>query len=392
VTASVGASARRFGLAGLDHGRAVAPLPGGGVVLAVTGEGPLDFGCGFTLAAGDELGINQDLDVFITALLPGGACAWSKRLRIAGQDRVDDIAVDLAGNIYAVGWLDFWGDVSRRMFVARFNADGTEAWRRELPAETESHNIKLGPDGNLYISGAVWSSIDFGGGVLSSAPGSSADVFLASYTPAGIYRWARRFGYPGYQAPSGGLAISAQGDLVIAGQLASGGNFGGGVIQGTGFVASFGLGGAHRWSRGYAGAYPGAVAVGVDGAIFLAGWIPASADLGGGSLPAGSFLAGLSRVEGALDWSRSVPLSQISDLAIDTSDQLYVAAAMQVASFTSAGTSRWTRASGEMLSIAYGNGYVHAAGQLRGTTTIDGAPMTSVGSSNGDILLHRLSP
>ena len=196
---------RQFGVSGSHRGFAVAADPTGGVWLAGTCEGTIDFGGGeLASAAGEEFH-------------GGDAC------------------------------------------LVHFAADGSHLLSKLYPGlETQTVSaIAVDPAGNLYIAGQLYGSVDFGGGALASSSVGS-DPYVAAFTPDGAFRWQRAFANYGQSAPSG-LAASADA-LVLTGRndapidLGSGlaelphpnGNFG----AHDNFIASLDpQGGATRWAQ-----------------------------------------------------------------------------------------------------------------------------------------------
>jgi hypothetical protein len=110
----------------------------------------------------------------------------------------------------------------------------------------------LGVDasGNIAIGGTFSGSIDLGSGPLLST--GSADVFVASFDPAGTFRWSARFGGAGPDTLQT-LATTPAGDVIL------GGTFSGSVSFGTttlnrvagidSFVARLDPSGTPQWAQ-----------------------------------------------------------------------------------------------------------------------------------------------
>jgi hypothetical protein len=230
------------------------------------------------------------------------------------------------------------------------------AWSRALGrfTGTSGGNSSVVADGagNVYVAGSFAGTLDLGGGALTSA--GALDVLVASYTAAGVLRWAQRLGGAGADSATG-LAADSDGNLYLVGGFEGPVSFGGDTLTSAGaadvFVVSLSSGGAHRWSRRF-GSYGEDVSggVAVDGAanVAVTGRFAGSIDFGGGSLAA----------EGSSDGF--------------------------IATFTGAGAHRWSRRFGSddaqgtgVASDSTGNVYV--SGRFRGSASFGGGTLLSTG-------------
>ncbi len=159
----------------------------------------------------------------------------------------------------------------------------------------DARDVAIATDGCIYLLGSNYGTIDFGGGPLVSS--GYADVVVAKLDPDGHHLWSRQFG-DGSQDSPGAVAVTPDGDVVIGGSFAGGIDLGGGTLTSVDgddvFLARLdGTTGDHVWSRSFGGAGDqmiSAVAIDGSGAIYLAGQLEGSIDLGGGALAsAGSY-------------------------------------------------------------------------------------------------------
>src|SRR5262249_8206046 len=130
--------------------------------------------------------------------------------------------------------------------------------------------------------------IEFGGNPLVSSGGT--DVFVASLDEFGQSVWAKRFGDASFQAGSA-IARDAMGDVVVTGSFASTIDFGGGPLTSAGFtdifLAKFDLAGNHVFSKRFGDPVDQrAEGVAVDTAdnVLLTGYFIGTVDFGGGLL------------------------------------------------------------------------------------------------------------
>ena len=94
-----------------------------------------------------------------------------------------------------------------------------------------SHAIAADASGNVYLAGYFTGSIDFGGGLLSSA--GSSDLYVASFSSSGAYRWARAHGSTGAD-PGRGQAMDSGGNVYVTGYFTRTMNLGGGAMTSKG--------------------------------------------------------------------------------------------------------------------------------------------------------------
>lgn len=166
--------------------------------------------------------------------------------------------------------------------------------------------------GNVYAVGTVVGAIDLGGGML--APRGGTDVFVLALDASGVHRWSRRYGGASDDTATG-LALDASGRPVVIGTFAATMTVGSTThtAAGTGldaFLITLDASGERVWSRSFGAPNADdelrAVAAGSTGVIAI-GHIEGVADLGGGLVGAAgesrTFVAGWSGT-GALVRSR----------------------------------------------------------------------------------------
>jgi len=309
----------------------------------------------------------------------------------AGNDQVRDVAVDASGNIYVVG--QFAGSVDfdpstaaavlsslggEDVFVARYSPVGALTWAIQLggPADDAVHGLVLDQLGNLMIGGAFLGTADLdpGAGITAFTSNGGRDAWIASYSPAGVLRWARGFGNAGDDAILD-VAAGTDGTVVtvgtFSGTMAVDPGQGIAVVSagGTdGFVASWSGAGAARWAFSVGGEGSDAaraVGPGPSGALFVGGSFTSSADFAPGTAT-----SGLTSLGG-------------SDAFL--------------ARFTDTGALTWVRGFGGTLDdavsqggLAVGSsGFIYATGEFAGTADFDASSLADGRTSSGlsDIFL-----
>lgn len=128
----------------------------------------------------------------------------------------NDVALDSAGNAYVTG--GFIGDANFRdtttvftlsslglkdIFIAKYNPQGRPLWGFSIGGvaggpglDDEGVSIAVSPAGNLFVTGYFQGTADFdpGSGVGEATSQGFRDVFIASYTSDGDFRWVQSFG------------------------------------------------------------------------------------------------------------------------------------------------------------------------------------------------------
>jgi hypothetical protein len=155
-------------------------------------------------------------DIFVAKFDVNGNCLWAKSIGGADYEYGSAIAVDDAGNVYATGYFESpsitFGTQTinnagyRDVFLLKFDASGNAAWIKSYGGSDAEEGTGVGVDqaGNVYLTGYFSSSsIDFGGGPLSTAGGY--DIFIAKFSTGGNHVWSKNIGGTDYER---GLAIS----------------------------------------------------------------------------------------------------------------------------------------------------------------------------------------
>lgn len=285
--------ARGLGGSSSEEPAAVAVDRAGNIVIVGRFKGSVDFGGGPLVSAGSD-------DIFIASYTADGVHRWSSRFGDDRQDLAQDVAMDDDGNVTVVGTFDgsvdfgggalaagVWWD----NFVASFDQAGLHRWSRTFSGGSMDScvGIEVSPDGDAVITGCLGGWGDFGGGLLEGAGGT--DVFLVRYNAAGVHQWSRGFGASGNEKP-GGVAVGRDGAIYLAGYFEDTANLGGADLHSAGeadiFVASYDASGAHRWSEGYGGALDEwAYGIGVDleGNTCVTGSLQSPVSFGGEVIP-----------------------------------------------------------------------------------------------------------
>ena len=192
----------QIGSSGAETSYGVAATPDGEVVITASTEGNL---------AGENQG---QRDLFLARYSNEGDQLWA--LQTGGENNDSPLGVSVApdGSIYVGGFTDgnFAGpnQGSADVWLARFDGDGNELWRRQFGSDQWDRGFDVSAfDGGVYISGYSAGTLDpytdLGG----------FDGFAARFDTDGNQQWIRQFGTDATDwgqgsalAPDGGLYVT----------------------------------------------------------------------------------------------------------------------------------------------------------------------------------------
>lgn len=177
---------RQFGTLGEDEWRGLAVLPSGAAYVVGYTSGLVE---GQTRVGGDT-------DAVVARYAADGTLEWARQLGTTMSDYLLACTVDAAGNLYAVGWTS--GQLSGQNLngasdglAVKFKPDGTQEWAIQFgsPKEDALNAVALDAAGNLYMSGWATDAVAPG-----QKPLGGRDVAVYKLQPGGILGWSRQFG------------------------------------------------------------------------------------------------------------------------------------------------------------------------------------------------------
>lgn len=190
--------------------------------IVITGyfDGVIDFGDKKLATAGLY-------DTFIAKLDADGNHVWSQSFGDAsGQygtaiaiDAVDDIV--LAGNVegsISFGMSTHSSKGASDIFVAKFNSQGDVLWSKSFGDSADQFvaDVATNADRDIYVTGNMSGSIDFGGPTIVSS--GVSNTFVAKLDRDGNHIWSKCFGGDGVQE-STGIAVGAGGEVALVGNF-----------------------------------------------------------------------------------------------------------------------------------------------------------------------------
>ncbi|WP_337040969.1 SBBP repeat-containing protein [Emticicia sp. 17c] len=377
---------------------------------------------------------NGDYDIFVAKYDKNGILKWVKSGGGTGEDFGYGICVDGSGNVYITGKYKLTATfgalttttaAASSMFIVKYDNNGNEQWvKSTTPGGTITlsqifpQDIAIDSNGDLYITGGFYGTVNFGSFTRSTAPGSS-NAFITKCDSSGEFQWVQTlvslFQQTGYN-----IAVDSNNNVYVTGTFADNIVFGSiskRSYQSTNdiFLAKYNSNGVAQWvqSAGGSGYDTGtAVYVDDDNQVYVAGHYEGTATFGTSSKTAvdGSdiFLAKYD-VDGSLLWVQSAGGSshdRALGIAVDGNKNVYLTGYFSgssvafgsitkasygpidgfVAKYNSSGTINWVEIFGgtghDMFSGGigcYGNGIIFLTGSYSGTANFGTNTLTSQG-------------
>ena len=139
-----------------------------------------------------------------------------------------------------------------------FSEAQTYDWTRSgiSPGYEYGHGIVCDDSGNVYVTGQLEYTTDFGNGVLKSTAGQH-DIYVAKYSPSGTVLWVKTAGSTDGDI-SLGIGLDVQGNSYITGEFEQTASFGSGfsmtALGGNNiFLAKYNTNGVVQWAKGFTG-------------------------------------------------------------------------------------------------------------------------------------------
>jgi hypothetical protein len=220
-----------FGVSGLDTDAAgVAIDSSDNIYITGTSQGANLFGKNATSGTTD--------DIFVAKLNSSGVIQWVYAAGGTGRDRGRKIALDSSGNIYVTGYywstVDFGGgNVTSNgnwdAFLLKLNSSGTFQWVKSYGSNYNDlgRDVAIDSNDNIYMLGNYRGTVDFGGGDEIGA--NNGDIFLVKFNSSGVFQWVYTAGASATD-DSRALALDSNDNPYITGSFRDTVNFGGGNI------------------------------------------------------------------------------------------------------------------------------------------------------------------
>jgi len=345
-------------------------------------------------------------DIFVARYNSAGALQWAQRAggspgnlntgRQVGVDTNGDVYV--AGHVYgpaSFGSINLPASAYQNFFLAKYNSAGEVQWVQQAVADynIRCKGVAVDAAGNsyalLYLMGA--GDVTLGTTNLNNPSDDDYSLGFVKYDSAGAVQWAQLLGAPGSSDTSGcAVAVDTVGNVFVCGLFQGSLTIGTNTLTGSAtswniFVAKFNNSGGLIWAQQPAGGNPSAgVGAAVDkaGGVYVAGQFTGTISFGGIMVTnGGGFLAKYSST-GVIQWADQAA-AQYGNVAVDGETNVYAAGVLNsdaaVAKYNPAGTLQWTYsasgppaspyASVAMKCAADSTGNCYLAGWYQGTAS-----------------------
>ncbi len=213
-------------------------------------------------------------DVFISKYDQAGTRQWSVLFGSLGPDEAFGLTCDADRNVIVTGWADDSVEGNPYLangdnIMAKYDSNGARLWLKQWGTFNKDTGYALATDAakNIYLSGYTT-------GPLYGGQQGNRDVFLAKFDAGGTNQWATQMGTADHDQ-GWGVAADAAGNVYLAGQ--AGGALGSDPWAGglDVFVAKYNTTGSQLWLRQLGTTnldLARAIAVDTNGGVFVTGW------------------------------------------------------------------------------------------------------------------------
>lgn len=285
-----------IGGTGADQANAVAVDDSANVYVTGKFSGTVDFD---PSNSSYQLTSNGQTDIFVAKYNSLGFLKWAFRIGNYSGDEGNSIAVDSNGDVVVTGSFQGPADFDpgagtvqvspcayNDIFIAKYTRNGEFIWAKDIYGwgYDYGYHVETGVNNQVYVCGRFTKNADFdpSANVANiNSNNNSSDAFIACYSSAGDYLWAKAIGGKGSEL-SFSFELGENDDIFIGGYFNDTCNFNPGITdfniptkgQNDGFISKFDNAGNFIWAKGFGGKgddYLNSVSVDNNDNIYVAG-------------------------------------------------------------------------------------------------------------------------
>lgn len=136
-----------------------------------------------------------------------------------------------------------------------------------------SADLALDASGNLYMTGAIQGSSDFGNGIILTTPSTAPDIFVSKHNASGQIVWAVRYGTTS-QEVGRGISTDSEGNIYVIGSFGTSITFENITLtstNGASFLLKLNSGGAVQWAITISDSYASDITIDNSNNIYITG-------------------------------------------------------------------------------------------------------------------------
>lgn len=197
---------------------------------------------------------------YLAKLDTSGTFLWARKLPGSGSHKVQGIAVDAKGDLYATG--EFQGTLTHNQqtytdqggdaFLIKLDTCGDVKWIKQMGGKSYDfgQSVAVDQQGKVYVYGQYSGPASFGTTTLSN--NALGNIFVAKFDSSGGFEWVAQGGSASIDTPAG-IAVNNKGEAYIAGSTFVAPSFGNTTLTSNNafelFVAKLDAKGQWLWAK-----------------------------------------------------------------------------------------------------------------------------------------------
>ncbi len=170
--------------------------------------------------------------IISTSLHSSGQDAqWVRTIKSQGYDDCRDMCTDSSGNIFVTGQIEYTADFGgynlssyggHDIFVAKYDSAGNLKWAKRAggPSGDVGYSVAIDREGSVFVVGEFEQTANFSG-IQVTIQGDGNNMFIAKYDSSGSIQWVKTIGTNAGSTKGYAVACDDQGYVYACGTTAS---------------------------------------------------------------------------------------------------------------------------------------------------------------------------